>query len=44
MLRCFGIPVEGPAEVFCDNMTVVKFEYTHISLEQGEQYHILPQG
>ena len=22
-LRCFGIPVEGPAEVFCDNMSVV---------------------
>ena len=23
-LRCFGIPVEGPAEVFCDNISVVK--------------------
>ena len=23
-LRCFVIPVEGPAEVFCDNMSVVK--------------------
>ena len=23
-LRCFRIPVEGPAEVFCDNMSVVK--------------------
>ena len=23
-LRCFGIPVKGPAEVFCDNMSVVK--------------------
>ena len=23
-LRCFGIPVEGPAEVFCNNMSVVK--------------------
>ena len=23
-LRCFGIPVEGPTEVFCDNMSVVK--------------------
>ena len=23
-LRCFGIPVEGPGEVFCDNMSVVK--------------------
>ena len=23
-LRCFGIPVEGPAEVFCDNMSFVK--------------------
>ena len=23
-LICFGIPVEGPAEVFCDNMSVVK--------------------
>ena len=23
-LRCFGIPVAGPAEVFCDNMSVVK--------------------
>ena len=23
-LRCFGIPVEGPEEVFCDNMSVVK--------------------
>ena len=23
-LRCFGIPVEGPAEVLCDNMLVVK--------------------
>ena len=23
-LRCFAIPVEGPAEVFCDNMSVVK--------------------
>ena len=23
-LRCLGIPVEGPAEVFCDNMSVVK--------------------
>ena len=22
-LRCFVIPVEGPAEVFCDNMSVV---------------------
>ena len=22
-LRCFGIPVEGPAEVFCDNMSVL---------------------
>ena len=22
-LRCFGIIVEGPAEVFCDNMSVV---------------------
>ena len=22
-LRCFGIPVEGPAEIFCDNMSVV---------------------
>ena len=22
-LRCFRIPVEGPAEVFCDNMSVV---------------------
>ena len=21
-LRCFGIPVEGPAEAFCDNMSV----------------------
>ena len=23
-LRCFGILVEGPAEVFCDNMSVVR--------------------
>ena len=23
-VRCFGIPVEGPADVFCDNMLVVK--------------------
>ena len=23
-LRCFGIPVEGTAEVFCDNMSVVR--------------------
>ena len=23
-LRCFEIPVEGPAEVFCDNMSFVK--------------------
>ena len=23
-LRCFEIPLEGPAEVFCDNMSVVK--------------------
>ena len=23
-LRCFGIPVEGPAEVFFDNVSVVK--------------------
>ena len=23
-LRCFGIPVKGPAEVFCDIMSVVK--------------------
>ena len=23
-LRCFGIPVEGHTEVFCDNMSVVK--------------------
>ena len=23
-MRYFGIPVEGPAEVFCDNMSVVK--------------------
>ena len=23
-LRCFGIPVKGPAEVFFDNMSVVK--------------------
>ena len=23
-LRCFGIPVEDPAKVFCDNMSVVK--------------------
>ena len=23
-LICFEIPVEGPAEVFCDNMPVVK--------------------
>ena len=23
-LRCFGIPVEGPAKVFCNNMSVVK--------------------
>ena len=23
-LRCFGIPLEGPAKVFCDNMSVVK--------------------
>ena len=23
-LRCFGITLEGPAEVFCDNMSVVK--------------------
>ena len=23
-LRCFGIPLEGPVEVFCDNMSVVK--------------------
>ena len=23
-LRCFGIPVEGPAEVFFDNMSVIK--------------------
>ena len=23
-LRCFGIPVEGPANLFCDNMSVVK--------------------
>ena len=23
-LRCFGIPVEAPAEVLCDNMSVVK--------------------
>ena len=22
-LRCFGIPVEYPAEIFCDNMSVV---------------------
>ena len=22
-LRCFGITAEGPAEVFCDNMSVV---------------------
>ena len=23
-LICFGMPLEGPAEVFCDNMSVVK--------------------
>ena len=23
-LRCFGITVKGPAEVFCDNMSFVK--------------------
>ena len=23
-LICFGIPVEGPTEEFCDNMSVVK--------------------
>ena len=23
MLRCFGIPVEGTSEVFCNNMSVV---------------------
>ena len=23
-LRCFGIPIEVPAEVFCDNISVVK--------------------
>ena len=23
-LRCFGIPVEGPAEVFCDTMSIIK--------------------
>ena len=22
-LRCFGIPIDGPAEVFCDNQSVV---------------------
>ncbi len=22
-LRCFGIPIDGPAEVFCDNKSVV---------------------
>ena len=29
-LRCFVIPVEGPAELFCDNMSVVKIRvYPH---------------
>ena len=29
-LRCFGISVGGPAEVFCDNMSVVKIRlYPH---------------
>ena len=23
-LRCFGISVEGPSEIFCDNVSVVK--------------------
>ena len=23
-LRCFGIPVEGPVDFFCDNISVVK--------------------
>ena len=23
-LRCFEIPAEGPAEIFCDNMSVVQ--------------------
>ena len=22
-LRCFGVPVDGPTEVFCDNKSVV---------------------
>ena len=30
-LRGFGIPVEGPAEVFCDNMPVVKNSSIHTS-------------
>ena len=30
-LICFGIPIEVPAEVFCDNMSVVKNLSTYTS-------------
>ena len=31
-LRCFGVPAEGPAEVFCDNKSVVKNSSIPISV------------
>ena len=31
-LMCFGLPVGGPAEVFCDNKSVVKNLNKHTSI------------
>ena len=39
-LICFGILVEGPAEVFCDNMSVVKNSSILTSVFKNRQNYI----
>jgi hypothetical protein len=44
-LRMFGVPIDGPANVFCDNCDVVKNvsiqELTLLKQQNAINYHII---
>ena len=44
-LKMFGVPIDGPADFFCDNESVVKsqeYEHPYICLSQEAQRCELP--
>lgn len=47
-LRCFGVPIDGPAEVFCDNKSIVTNASVPVSvLNKGHNaicYHIVREA